>query len=132
MNTISRRQLLTGAAGSVLLQSCSRQAAAPAVNPQLPKPIVSVIRAAAYSQDLYDTVRRMLIDHKVNVQGKRVVLKPNLVEFDRNTAINTHPLLAHATLEAFRSIGAAEPVRSRRRTGARSRDPVRRHDPYVQ
>jgi uncharacterized protein (DUF362 family) len=37
-----------------------------------------------------------------------VVLKPNLVEFDRNTAINTHPLLVHATLEAFRAIGAAD------------------------
>ena len=37
-----------------------------------------------------------------------MVLKPNLVEFDRNTAINTHPLLVHATLEAFRALGAAD------------------------
>jgi uncharacterized protein (DUF362 family) len=67
-----------------------------------------VIRAADYTPDLYDTVRRILIDQKVNAKGKRVVLKPNLVEFNRNTAINTHPLLVHAAMEAFRSIGAAD------------------------
>jgi uncharacterized protein (DUF362 family) len=108
MNKISRRQLLAGAAGSLFLQSCSRQPAARILNPNAPKPLVSVIRAAAYSQDLYDTVRRILVDHKLNVKGMRVVLKPNLVEFDRNTAINTHPLLVHAAMEAFRSIGAAD------------------------
>ncbi len=108
MSRISRRQMLAGAAGSLFLQSCSRQPAAPTANPHAPKPLVSVIRAADYTPDLYDTVRRILIDQKVNARGKRVVLKPNLVEFDRNTAINTHPLLVHAAMEAFRSIGAAD------------------------
>ena len=75
-----------------------------------------MIRAAAYTQDLYDTVRRILVDQRLNVKGKRVVLKPNLVEFDRNTAINTHPLLVHATLEAFRATR-----RSRRAHRRRSR-----------
>lgn len=49
----------------------------------------------------------MLVEHKVNVHGKRVVLKPNLVEFDSHTTINTHPLLVHAAFEAFQSLGAA-------------------------
>jgi uncharacterized protein (DUF362 family) len=35
-----------------------------------------------------------------------VVLKPNLVEFDARSSINTHPQLVHAALEAFRSLGA--------------------------
>ena len=108
MKKISRRQMLAGAAGSIFLQACSRQPAAQVLDSNAPKPLVSVIRAAAYTQDLYDTVRRVLVDHKLNVRGKRVVLKPNLVEFDRNTAINTHPLLVHATLEAFRAIGASD------------------------
>src|SRR5438067_198985 len=108
LNKISRRQLLAGAAGSVLLQSCGRQAAVPVINPNVAKPLVSVVRAATYSQDLYDVVRRILTDQQLNVKGRRVVLKPNLVEFDRNTAINTHPLLVHATFEAFRSLGAAD------------------------
>jgi uncharacterized protein (DUF362 family) len=42
------------------------------------------------------------------VRGKRVVIKPNLVEFDPGTTINTHPALVEAALEAFRSAGAAE------------------------
>ena len=53
-------------------------------------------------------MRRLLVDHRVEVKGKRVVVKPNLVEFDPGTTINTHPMLVHATLEAFRALGAAD------------------------
>jgi uncharacterized protein (DUF362 family) len=49
-----------------------------------------------------------LVEHRLDVRSKRVVLKPNLVEFDPATAINTHPLLVHAVLEGFRSLGAAD------------------------
>jgi len=109
MKTLTRRQLLTGTAGSLMLQACAtRKPAAEVRNPNQPKPLVAVVKAPAYSQELYDTVRRILVDQRLNVKDKRVVLKPNLVEFDRNTAINTHPLLVHATLEAFRSIGAKD------------------------
>ena len=69
--------------------------------------IVQVTRTAAYSQDLYDTMRRVLAAHQLNVRGRRVVLKPNLVEFEPGSAINTHPMLVHATLEAFRELGAS-------------------------
>jgi uncharacterized protein (DUF362 family) len=69
---------------------------------------VSIHRARAYSEDLYDLVRRILTEHRLDVAGKRVVLKPNLVEFDERTVINTHPKLVHAALEAFRAAGAAD------------------------
>jgi uncharacterized protein (DUF362 family) len=49
-----------------------------------------------------------LAAHKVNVRGLKVVLKPNLVEFDAEAPINTHPLVVHAALEAFRAAGAAD------------------------
>jgi len=68
---------------------------------------VSIVRAA-YDQSLYEKVRRLLVDHRVDVKGKRVVVKPNLVEFDPGTTINTHPMLVHAALEAFRALGAAD------------------------
>ena len=58
--------------------------------------------------DVYDTVYRMVAEHKLNVRGKRIVLKPNLVEFDPETAINTNPIVVHAAYEAFRRLGAAE------------------------
>ena len=50
----------------------------------------------------------MIREHRIDVRGKRVVLKPNLVEFDPGSVINTHPLLVHAAYEALRAAGAAD------------------------
>lgn len=99
-----RRDFLLGCpagAAALGLAGCSRTAA-----PQ-PRPPVKITRAAAYSEDIYDTMRRVLAEHKLNVRGRRVLLKPNLVEFEPESAINTHPLLVHAALEAFRALGAS-------------------------
>jgi uncharacterized protein (DUF362 family) len=46
----------------------------------------------------------------LDVAGRRVVLKPNLVEFDPAGVINTHPLLVAAAARVFRSLGAREVV----------------------
>ncbi len=99
MRDLTRREVLTGAAAGALA-GCSRMHG--------PAPLVSIVRAGSYSEDLLDAVRRLLVEHKVAVRGKRVVLKPNLVEFDPGTTINTHPAVVAAALEAFRSLGAAE------------------------
>jgi uncharacterized protein (DUF362 family) len=66
------------------------------------------VRAASYAGDLAGVVRRILQEHKLPVKGKRVLLKPNLVEFDPATAINTNPAMVQAAWEAFHSLGAAE------------------------
>jgi uncharacterized protein (DUF362 family) len=100
---ISRRQWLAGsiaAAGAAGLASCKRE------RPPAPSR-VSIVRAPAYDQRLYEAVRRLLEEHQVDVRGRHVVLKPNLVEFEPGSSINTNPLLVHAALEAFRSRGAA-------------------------
>ena len=68
---------------------------------------VSIVRASAYDQRLYDTVRRLLAEHRLNVRGRHVVLKPNLVEFEPSSSINTNPLLVHAVYEGFLAMGAA-------------------------
>ena len=44
----------------------------------------------------------------LDVRGQRVLLKPNLVEFDPKTCINTDVSVVAAAHEAFRSLGAAE------------------------
>jgi uncharacterized protein (DUF362 family) len=95
-----RRDFLMGSA-ALGLAGCSRTA------PPRPRARVNITRAAAYSQDIYGTMRRVLAGHRLNVRGRRVILKPNLVEFEPASAINTHPLLVHATLEAFRELGAS-------------------------
>jgi uncharacterized protein (DUF362 family) len=46
----------------------------------------------------------------VPVKGKRVVLKPNLVEFHRDRVINTDPRFVGAVIEMFQREGAAEVV----------------------
>jgi uncharacterized protein (DUF362 family) len=70
-------------------------------------PVVSVVRQQGYTEDLYATVRRTLAGHHLDVRGKTVVLKPNLVEFEAGSVINTNPMLVHAALEAFKAMGAA-------------------------
>jgi uncharacterized protein (DUF362 family) len=96
-----RRDLLTGAGTAAALTGCRR--AAPG-----PKPRVLIARAGGYDQSLYELVRRILAEHKLEVRGQRVVLKPNLVEFEAGTTINTHPVVVGAALEAFRALGAAD------------------------
>jgi uncharacterized protein (DUF362 family) len=68
---------------------------------------VSIVRAPAYDASLYRTVRELLAAHRLDVRGRSVVLKPNLVEFEPQSAINTNPLLVHAVYEGFRELGAA-------------------------
>jgi uncharacterized protein (DUF362 family) len=98
---ITRREALAAAAGCLTLTRCSL------VSGHQSLPRVSIARAS-YAQGIYDTVRRLLVEHRVDVRGKRVVIKPNLVEFDPGTTINTHPMLVHAALEGFRALGAAD------------------------
>jgi uncharacterized protein (DUF362 family) len=98
---ITRREALGAAASCLTLTRCGLMSGSQS------SPRVSIVRAS-YAQGLYDTVRRLLVEHRVDVRGKRVVLKPNLVEFDPGTTINTHPMLVHAALEAFRGLGAAD------------------------
>ncbi len=69
---------------------------------------VSILRANSYSGDLEGVVRRILIEHRVRVAGKRVLLKPNLVEFSSGAPVNTHPAFVSAAAEAFRALGAAD------------------------
>jgi uncharacterized protein (DUF362 family) len=98
----TRRQWIAASAAAGLTSCSSKPTAAVRTWPG-----VSIHKAGAYSEDLYDLVRRIIAEHKLDVRGKRVVLKPNLVEFDQHTVINTHPKLVHAALEAFQSAGAA-------------------------
>jgi uncharacterized protein (DUF362 family) len=48
--------------------------------------------------------------HVPPVAGKRVVLKPNLVEYHRDKVINTHPKVVDAVIQLFKDEGAAEVV----------------------
>jgi uncharacterized protein (DUF362 family) len=96
----TRREWLAASAGAALLTGCAKDV------PIVPS-TVSIVRAPAYDQGIYDTVRRLLGEHRLDVRGRSVLLKPNLVEFEPESSINTNPLLVHAALEAFRAMGAS-------------------------
>ncbi|MGA8026802.1 MAG: DUF362 domain-containing protein [Bryobacteraceae bacterium] len=96
---MNRRYFFFGCFGFAL--ACSRS------NPEA-KARVSITRAAAYSSDLSALMRSILVEHRVPVAGKRVLLKPNLVEFSSYNPINTHPLFVAAAADAFRSLKAKE------------------------
>jgi len=108
----SRRKFLGAAlgaagAGYAYTLRVSRDNAAP-LPQNWPVSRVSIVKAPAYDNRVYDTVYRMVAEHRLKLRGKRVVLKPNLVEFDADTVINTHPVVVHAAYEAFCRLGAAE------------------------
>ncbi len=69
---------------------------------------VFVLRAESYERELADGIRRAVREAGIEVAGRRVLLKPNLVEFSRATAINTHPAFVAAAMEALLGLGAAE------------------------
>ena len=71
---------------------------------------VAILRATSYDQDLSSTVLEGLRSIGADVRGARVVLKPNLIEYDAATAINTDPRLIAATILALRRMGAADVV----------------------
>ena len=98
---LTRRELLTAAAGAAMMSGCRTElrSIAPAR--------VSILKVPAYDQTIYDTMRRLLAEHLGDVRGRSILLKPNLVEFEPDRGINTHPLLVHAAFEAFRAMGAA-------------------------
>jgi uncharacterized protein (DUF362 family) len=71
---------------------------------------VHIARVARYQEDLLDVLRRQYehFRQQVPLAGKRVLLKPNLVEYHRDKVINTHPWLIAAVIELCRREGAAE------------------------
>jgi uncharacterized protein (DUF362 family) len=79
---------------------------------QPPPAAVHVAPAADYNADLADILRRQYESFRgrVPLAGKRVVLKPNLVEYHRDKVINTHPHVVAAAIELCRREGAAEVI----------------------
>lgn len=99
---MNRRQWMTcglAAAGA----ACSRRKAASWTR----KEPVFVLRAESYEKELAGGIRRAVEEARIEVRGKSVLLKPNLVEFSRTTAVNTHPVFVASVMEALLSLGAA-------------------------
>ena len=71
---------------------------------------VAIVSAPRYDDSLAETMLQGLRLFDLRIDGKRVVLKPNLVELDPNGVVNTHPLVIGAAVAAFRTLGAREVI----------------------
>lgn len=69
---------------------------------------VAILKAASYDGDLTSVILDGIKSFRLDVVGKRVLLKPNLVEYERDTVINTNPAVIGAAIEAFLKLGAKE------------------------
>ena len=71
-------------------------------------------KTSDYQEDLAGLMRKGLTELGISdsaVKGKRILLKPNLVEPHQFSAhINTHPLVVRGAVEAFLSLGAASVI----------------------
>ena len=111
---ITRRQFLmtttAGVASTTLSSGCAKEEAPwdRSAYRKQPESRVLIARAADYAVDLADLVGHAVRQFGLVVAGKRVVLKPNLVEFDPAGVINTHPAVISAAIDAFRRLGARE------------------------
>jgi uncharacterized protein (DUF362 family) len=114
MRDLSRRSFLkalpaAAVAGAVACRRLPRPyEAARFVHPATSE--VALLPAARYDLDLSDVVGRGLSLLKIDVRGKRVLLKPNLVEYEAARVINTHPALVAGAAQALLRAGAAEVV----------------------
>jgi len=74
-----------------------------------PSPVV-VLKATSYSDDLAQRILQGVRECGLDVRDQKVLLKPNLVEFDPNTCINTDVSVVAAAYEVFKTLGAAEVI----------------------
>jgi uncharacterized protein (DUF362 family) len=105
---MKRREWIAGAALATV--SCNQSPNPRSRNVQ--KASVAVLKAASYEQELLGLLEAGLNaawpDAARQLRGKTVLLKPNLVEFDQNTCINTDPRLVLAARELFLKQGASQ------------------------
>ena len=108
---VTRREFLATSAGAALTATGCRAARYRRGDFVVPSesPVVA-LAAPSYDADFAELIGRGLRELRVDLRGKRVLLKPNLVEFEPGTVINTHPHVVVGAAIACRRAGAREVV----------------------
>ena len=105
---ISRRQFVGALTIPLVAAGCSRRPYDPRRFSKPNRSAVALLSAPSYDVDFSDLIGRGLRELGVDVRGRRVFLKPNMVEYEPGTAINTNPLVVIGAAMAFKTAGAAE------------------------
>jgi uncharacterized protein (DUF362 family) len=107
---LTRRQFLGAVSAPLLASACSRRPYNSSLFSVPDRSAVGLFAAADYNVDFADVIGRGLREMQATVRGRRVFLKPNMVEYEPGTAINTHPRVIAGAALAFLSAGAREVV----------------------
>ena len=110
MSSPTRRTFLKALPLATLAAGCRAQPYTPSDFAIADRSPVALLPATNYSADLADTIRRGMQMLAFNPAGKRVLLKPNMVEYESGTAINTHPAVVAGAADAMLAAGAAEVI----------------------
>src|SRR2546429_8858335 len=103
---MTRRSLLAGSVGL----AAGAATAAPFLLPRYDyvrrpsRSRVAILPADAYSDKLEQQLMGGLRLFNLDIRGRSVVAKPNLVDFLPGVEINTHPILVAAAVECFRRL----------------------------
>jgi uncharacterized protein (DUF362 family) len=107
---MNRRRIIEGAAlGATGAALAHRLWPRSRLSRRLQKSTVAIIRCDSYER-CYKAVEDGLRLLLPAVRGKRVLLKPNLVEYSTKAVINTHPNVIAATADSLFRLGASEVI----------------------
>jgi uncharacterized protein (DUF362 family) len=112
-NRITRRAFLAAMPAAVAVASACRQRPYRQADFFVPdRSTVGLYPASSYEVDFGDLIYRGLLDLDAasRVRGRRVFLKPNMVEYEAHTAINTQAVVVAGAVAAFLKAGAREVV----------------------
>src|ERR1700683_4175247 len=82
--------------------------------PPRPQSRVAILHEDSYSGPLDRTLIEGIRLFDLNLRGKTVLLKPNLVAYIQGAEVNTNPWLVGAAASAFLALGAKTVARRRR------------------
>jgi uncharacterized protein (DUF362 family) len=109
---LSRRDFVVGGAALGAGSLVTAPSFLPKYHSQRPpkRSRVAILNINNYSDGIGQLLQHGLQQFAIDVRGKRVVLKPNLVDYLPGDAINTHPSVVLAAAEGFRRAGAASVI----------------------
>jgi uncharacterized protein (DUF362 family) len=107
--TLSRREFLAVSAAA-LASGCRRRPYRSSDFSVPDRSTVAILPAPRYDIDFSDLIGRGLREIGLDVRDRRIVLKPNMVEYERGTVINTHPSVITGAAIALRRAGARDVV----------------------
>jgi uncharacterized protein (DUF362 family) len=108
---LTRRAFIgTAVVPFVAAAACARRPYDPRSFHTLDRSPVTLLPASSYDVDFAQLIGRGLSELGIDVRGRRVFLKPNMVEYEAGTPINTDPLVVIGAAVAFRRAGASSVV----------------------